>query len=112
MPQTVQEFHSWRASQEDAIKSREDELFTRLLETIPPGLAVWKTQSAGSVVRDIIKYGMANRKYRSNQLGDYGFTSLSDCEQKLRLLVSAWADVIIAVNLWEEDQTVTVSFEV
>lgn len=112
MPQSVQEFLTWKALQEAEVKSREEELVDRLLSAVPYKLAVWMSQTAELIVRDIIRYGHADRKYRSHELDNYGFTSLEDCEANLRLLVSSWTDVEMTVTLWEGDQTVTVLFDI
>lgn len=90
-----------------------DEIALKLRKSLPPALKIWWNEGGSLLVANLLEFGFSQRDYKISSLKLYGFSSLQDVVEKMRLLGEAWGDEVkIKTKIWTKDQEASVTFKV
>ena len=106
----ITKLRSWIKDFNTEKQKRETALAAQLVKAIPGSLRAWREECGSIIVENLLEYGAASRKYRRDEGGIYGFTSLKEFERRFEELRTAWEGVVEISISWDGDYRFEATF--
>ncbi|MFA6533883.1 MAG: hypothetical protein WCT37_01785 [Patescibacteria group bacterium] len=110
----IAELRTWAQEQKAEIARREKSLTALLIAVVPKNLDLWLEEGGETVIKNLLEYGTASRKYRDDDddKRSYSYTNLKDFEKRFQRLQVAWAGIVNIKIDWDGTYRFEVSFAV